>query len=92
MEKKRFALVGCGRIAQRHAEHINNYGTLSAVCDIELIKAKKLGEKYNARYYSNIEEMLENENENIDVVTICSPNSSDLGSGILTNFSKNGCK
>jgi len=84
MEKKRFALVGCGRIAQRHAEHINNYGTLSAVCDIELIKAKKLGEKYNARYYSNIEEMLENENENIDVVTICSPNGLHAEHSILS--------
>jgi len=84
MENKRFALVGCGRIAQRHAEHINNYGTLSAVCDIELIKAKKLGEKYNARYYLNIEEMLENENENIDVVTICSPNGLHAEHSILS--------
>jgi predicted dehydrogenase len=84
MKKKRFALVGCGRIAQRHAEHINNYGTLSAVCDIELIKAKKLGEKYNARYYSNIEEMLENENENIDIVTVCSPNGLHAEHSILS--------
>ena len=82
MKKIRFALVGCGRIAQRHGEHINNYGTLSAVCDIDLIKAKKLGEKYNARYYSNIEEMLEN--ENIDVVTICSPNGLHAEHSILS--------
>lgn len=84
MKKIRFALVGCGRIAQRHAEHIKNYGTLSTVCDIELIKAKKLGEKYNARYYSNIEEMLKNENENIDVVTICSPNGLHAEHSILS--------
>ena len=84
MKKIRFALVGCGRIAQRHAEHINNYGTLSTVCDIEPIKAKKLGEKYNARYYSNIEEMLKNENENIDVVTICSPNGLHAEHSILS--------
>jgi len=84
MKKIRFALVGCGRIAQRHAEHIKNYGILSAVCDVEISKAKKLGEQYNSRYYSNIEEMLKNENETIDVVTICSPNGLHAQHSILS--------
>jgi predicted dehydrogenase len=38
MEKINFAIIGCGRIAQRHAEHINNNGRLVAVCDIDLEK------------------------------------------------------
>ena len=84
MKKIRFTIVGCGRIAQRHAKHINNYGLLSAVCDIIPNKAKELGEKYNVRYYSNISEMLENENENIDVVTICSPNGLHAEHSILS--------
>ena len=35
----RFAIVGCGRIALRHAEHIAKNGRLVAVCDIEKSKA-----------------------------------------------------
>jgi predicted dehydrogenase len=29
-----FAIVGCGRIASRHAEQITRLGILEAVCDI----------------------------------------------------------
>ena len=40
--KKKFAIVGCGRIAQRHAGHIANYGELVAVCDNVEAKADDL--------------------------------------------------
>jgi UDP-N-acetyl-2-amino-2-deoxyglucuronate dehydrogenase len=73
MRKIRFAIVGCGRIAQRHAEHINNNGLLIAVCDVVSEKAEVLGNKYNARSYHDINDLLENEDE-IDVVSVCSPN------------------
>jgi UDP-N-acetyl-2-amino-2-deoxyglucuronate dehydrogenase len=70
--KLRFAIVGCGRIAQRHAEHINNKGILAAVCDIIPERAKALGEKYNAAYFNSLEAMLSF--GNFDVVSIVSPN------------------
>lgn len=73
MEKIKFAIIGCGRIAQRHAEHIHKYATLIAVCDIVESKAKELATKYNATSYTNVENMLANE-KGIDVVAICSPN------------------
>ncbi|MBS1778690.1 MAG: Gfo/Idh/MocA family oxidoreductase [Bacteroidetes bacterium] len=69
----RFAIVGCGRIAQRHAEHINKQGTLVAVCDIVKEKADALAEKYNARAFYNIADLLKNAKD-VDVVSICSPN------------------
>lgn len=72
-EKIRFGLVGCGRIAQRHAEHINNKGVLVAVCDIDSDKAHKLGKEYSSRTYTDIGKMLEEGND-IDVISICSPN------------------
>jgi len=72
-KKINFAIVGCGRIAQRHAEHISKYGSLLAVCDIKFDKAKKLGKYYSANYYSSIDELLLSE-EGIDVVSICTPN------------------
>ncbi len=73
MKKIKFAIVGCGRIAQRHAEHINNNGILVAVCDIDANKADEMAKKYNCKAYYKIEEMLIAD-LNIDVVSICSPN------------------
>lgn len=72
MNKVKFAIVGCGRIAQRHAEHINNNGVLTAVCDIDFKKAEELASKYNAKAYQFIDDLLVN--EQVDVVAICSPN------------------
>ncbi len=73
MTTLKFAIIGCGRIAQRHAEHIANNGKLIAVCDIDQIKANDLANKYQAKSYDVIEDLLENE-KNIDVIAICSPN------------------
>ena len=67
-----FALIGCGRIAQRHAEHIHNNGKLIAVCDTIKSRADELALKYNAKAYYTIEDLLLHEKP--DVVTICSPN------------------
>ncbi len=68
-----FAIVGCGRIGNRHAGHINNNGTLKAVCDIEFEKAESLAKEYNATAYASIEELLSNEPD-VDLIAICSPN------------------
>jgi predicted dehydrogenase len=72
-KKINFAIIGCGRIAQRHAEHINRFGNLTAVCDIDPAKAEVLAKKYNSTPYTSVEEMLSKEKE-IAVVAICSPN------------------
>ncbi len=73
MRKIKFAIVGCGRIAQRHAEHISKVGELVAVCDIVSEKADEMAAKYKATSYSTIEDLLTNE-KSMDVVSICSPN------------------
>ena len=72
-KKLNFGLVGCGRIAQRHAEHIQNNGVLVAVCDNVKEKADELAKKYNAKAYYNIDDLIENEKQ-IDVISVCSPN------------------
>lgn len=68
-----FAIIGCGRIAQRHAEHINNSGKLVAACDIVAEKAQALAQKYSAKPYTGVDTMLSVHPE-VDVVAICSPN------------------
>jgi predicted dehydrogenase len=69
----KFAIIGCGRIAQRHAEHINNQGKLVAVCDTDSETANLLADKYGAKAFYTIEDLLSSD-ANIDVVSICSPN------------------
>lgn len=68
-----FAIIGCGRIAQRHAEHINKFGKLVAVCDTVKEKADAMAKQYNATAYYDAADLLANE-KSIDVVSVCSPN------------------
>lgn len=74
MKKIKFGLIGCGRIANRHAQHIANNGELIAVCDIERDKADKLANEHGANAYYSVEEMLANEKGNVDIVAVCTPN------------------
>lgn len=73
MKKLKFIIIGCGRIAQRHAEHINNQAELVAVCDIVIEKADLFASKYNSVAYYDIDELL-SKCSDVDVVSICSPN------------------
>ncbi len=73
MNKIKFAIIGCGRIAQRHAEHINKQGILVAVCDVEAAKSLAMATQYGATSYTSIDSLLATEKE-VDVVAICTPN------------------
>ncbi|MEJ0101119.1 MAG: Gfo/Idh/MocA family oxidoreductase [Bacteroidota bacterium] len=73
-KKLRFAIVGCGRIAQRHAAEAVKHGLITAVCDIDKEKAGDLATRYNAIPYYTIEEFLTTEKNNSDVVCVCTPN------------------
>ncbi|MGP4039713.1 Gfo/Idh/MocA family protein [Gracilibacillus sp. D59] len=73
MPKTRFAILGCGIIAEVHAEGITKIeeAELVAVYDINPEEGEKFAEKYGAVPCSNFEQMLEM--ESIDVVCICTP-------------------
>lgn len=68
-----FAIVGCGFIAKKHAQAIQNIeGTqLIAVCDRVPSLMHPYVEEYEAKPYTDIEEMLKN--DAIDIVCICTP-------------------
>lgn len=71
-----FAVVGCGRIAKKHIEAIDNAkkAVLYALCDIDEDRLETMASDNNiTNKYLNIDEMLED--SNIDVVTICTPNA-----------------
>ena len=68
-----FAIIGCGRIAKRHAEQIVKHGKLAAVCDIIPAKADEMALRYNAKAYYSIEELLQAERD-LSLVAVCTPN------------------
>lgn len=71
----KIAIVGCGRIAKRHADLLGhnqiNDSTLVAVCDINEKKAKEIGELFNVPYYTDMEQMMQK--EDIDIVSVLTP-------------------
>ena len=70
--RPQFAIIGCGRIAQRHAEHIQRVGKIVADCDLDIEKAQSLTEVCGATPFTKFQEMLES--SEIDTVSVCSRN------------------
>ena len=73
MKKINFGIIGCGRIAQRHAEIISRVANLRAVCDVKAERAAEFAKKYNCAKYTYYHKMIADEID-IDVVSVCSPN------------------
>ena len=73
MQRIKFAIVGCGRIAERHAQHIRTLAELVAVCDIIEEKATDIAALSGARVYTDINALLAEEKE-VEIVSICTPN------------------
>jgi UDP-N-acetyl-2-amino-2-deoxyglucuronate dehydrogenase len=73
MSSLRFAIIGCGKIAPRHAAEAAKQGKLVAVCDIVKDRADALAQQYDAKAYYTIEALLDNEKA-IDIAAICTPN------------------
>ncbi|SER69523.1 Predicted dehydrogenase [Gracilibacillus ureilyticus] len=68
-----FAIVGCGFIAKKHAAAIEKIDAakLVAVCDKVPTVMDFYKEEYDAKPYTELEDMLEK--EDIDIVCICTP-------------------
>jgi UDP-N-acetyl-2-amino-2-deoxyglucuronate dehydrogenase len=68
----RFVLVGCGRIAKRHAELLGHRrikgAELAAVCDIVAVKAERLGKAFGVPAYTDIHKMCASERYDVIVV------------------------
>lgn len=73
MQEIRFAIIGCGRIGNRHAEHILKMGKLVAVFDTDFHKSEEIELRYGAKKFDSLEELL-NSDLRIDLISICSPN------------------
>ncbi len=71
----KFGLVGCGKIAERHANllrHGNVAGAkLAAVCDINEERARSMAEKHDVIPFTSIDEMMQS--DHVDVVSVLTP-------------------
>jgi predicted dehydrogenase len=68
------AIIGCGKIADQHAEIISGLPDceIVAFCDNEPLMARQMAERFNvSKHFSDAKEMLES--VNIDVVHITTP-------------------
>ena len=67
-----FCLVGCGRIAERHSQLLGNRqidgASLVAICDLDLAKAKAIGEKFGIPAYQDMHEMMRMHQPDVAVV------------------------
>ena len=83
MKKKlNIALIGCGRIAARHAQILQDMDdvNLVAVADTKAERAGVYAEKYGAKAYADYHEMLEK--EDIDIVNVLTPSGNHAEIGI----------
>ncbi len=83
-----FAIIGCGKIAWRHAQLIAERGVLSAVCDVDIARANELAQKYNAIPYYTAAAMFD-KHPGLQVISVCSPNGLHAVHSVLSL--KNGC-
>jgi predicted dehydrogenase len=88
----KFALVGCGRIANRHAsllaENQIKGAELVAVCDIDKNKARNLANKYKIPYFTDMLEMAKE--LDIDAISILTESGNHAKDVIeLAKYSKN---
>lgn len=71
----RFALIGCGHIAKRHADLLGRGqvagATLAAVCDIDFERAKSYGEIHRIPAFADMNDMFEE--ADFDVACILTP-------------------
>lgn len=72
--KIKIAVVGCGRIAEKHfsaiAEHKDNL-ELESICDIDKTSREQAQSLTNVPTYANLDELLAH--SQADVVTLCTP-------------------
>jgi len=69
----RIALIGCGRIGNRHAEHIQRQAQLVAVCDTDKSKREALSQKMKCASFASLDDFLTSKPE-VDLISICTPN------------------
>ena len=85
-----FAIIGCGRIAKRHADLLGTGqirgARLAAVCDIQRDRAEAFGAKYSVPAFESIADMLAM--PGIDAVSVLTPSGMHAEHAIMVARAK----
>jgi UDP-N-acetyl-2-amino-2-deoxyglucuronate dehydrogenase len=79
MSRVRFALVGCGNIARKHAHALHHYveqAEIGAFVDLNLDRARELSAQYGAPAFASVPAMMQSIGEGIDVFSVLTPSGS----------------
>lgn len=70
----KFGIIGCGYIAQRHAEHILNHSDAELIAgyDINLSKNQEFANRFHLKPSTSSSDIFLN--KEVDIVSICTPN------------------
>jgi predicted dehydrogenase len=82
MSKLRFALVGCGSIAKKHAHVLNHYlddAEIGAFVDLNRARAEEFSAKYGAPAFASVPEMTRALGDRIDVFSVLTPSGAHCG-------------
>ena len=82
MSKLRFALVGCGSIAKKHAHVLNQYlddAEIGAFVDLNRARAEEFSAKYGAPAFASVPEMMRTLGDRIDVFSVLTPSGAHSG-------------
>jgi UDP-N-acetyl-2-amino-2-deoxyglucuronate dehydrogenase len=75
MTPLRFALVGCGNIAAKHAHVLQNLegAAIGAFVDINVARARQFSDRYGAPAFASVDEMMRQIADRIDVISVLTP-------------------
>jgi len=73
MQDLKFAIIGCGKIAPKHAEQAAKHGTIVAVCDTIKERADNISSQVKCQAFYNINDLFSSIKD-IDITAVCTPN------------------
>jgi UDP-N-acetyl-2-amino-2-deoxyglucuronate dehydrogenase len=79
MTKMRFALVGCGNIARKHARVLHDYledAEIAGFVDVDVARAQEFSRTYGAPAFGSVHEMMRIIGDRIDVLNVLTPSGS----------------
>jgi len=83
VSKLRFALIGCGNIARKHAHVLSSYlddAEIAAFVDCDVARAQDFSAKYGAPAFSSVPEMMRAHGDGIDVISVLTPSGAHYAS------------
>jgi len=76
MSKLKFALIGCGNIARKHAHALRNCldeADIGAFVDVNAARAQKFSSEYNAAAFTSVDDLMRAMGDEIDVFSVLTP-------------------